>query len=73
MAKVTLSFECPEELEEMLASIHGMDWRLLVIELDQLARSYVKYGSRFKTADEAFEHIREFIRDTAYSRNLTLP
>ena len=41
--KAILEFELPEDKENFDASAKGMDWALLVLDIDQFIRNKIKY------------------------------
>ena len=41
--KAILEFELPEDREEYVAASRGMEWALLVLDIDQFIRNKIKY------------------------------
>jgi len=41
--KAILEFKLPEDKEEYAAASRGMDWALLVLDIDQFIRNKIKY------------------------------
>jgi hypothetical protein len=81
MPKATLTYDLPEEREEFNAAAHGQDWTLLVGHLDGELRSALKYGplpgkdggvEPIKTAEEAFEWVRDRLRSLASDYNVEI-
>jgi hypothetical protein len=70
MPKVSIEFDCPEENEELMAALHGFDYKILLGDVSQWARSAQKHGHEFKTADEVIDHIRRLILDGCIARNI---
>jgi len=72
--KATLEFNLPEEEEEHLDAIHGTDWKLVVWDLDQLLRSYIKYGTDQceDNKDSAFLKIRDELHSIIENKRLVL-
>ena len=61
-----LEFELPEDKEEYDAASKGMDWAILVWDIDQSIRSLAKNlesENEYKTGEQALEHIREKLHD----------
>lgn len=61
--KAILEFDLPEDRTEFNLQSHGTDWALVVWDLDQELRKYLKYGHEFKTAAEALERTRAMLRE----------
>jgi len=61
MPKVTITFNIPEEENELKLAQRGKDYYCVIHQTLQEIRSYLKYGHQFKTADEALEKIREIL------------
>uniref|UniRef100_A0A6H1Z9H7 Uncharacterized protein n=1 Tax=viral metagenome TaxID=1070528 RepID=A0A6H1Z9H7_9ZZZZ len=59
--------KCEEEL-----TFRGIDWALTVWDLDNELRGKLKYGHKFKNADESLLWVRELLRDILENRNLSL-
>ena len=57
--KAILEFNLPEEEEQFNVASKGMDWALIVWELDQTLRNKLKYG-----APTHHVHLLEELRDT---------
>ena len=70
--KATLEFELPEEEEDLQHALHALDWALVVWDLDQDLRSYLKHGNDFKSVDEALEVVRERLYDLLEKYNISL-
>ena len=41
--KAILEFELPEDREEYVAASRGMEWALLVLDIDQFIQNKIKY------------------------------
>jgi len=63
MPKVTITFNLPEEENELKLAQRGKDYFCIIFETLQEIRSYLKYGHEFKDADEALEKIRETLSE----------
>ena len=57
--KSILEFNLPEEEEQFNVASKGMDWALIVWDIDQLLRNKLKYG-----APTHHVHLLEELRDT---------
>ena len=69
-----LKFNLPEEEEQFNAANKGMDWAVLVWDIDQSIRSLLRYHpEEYKTGAEALEHIREELRDFMEEKGLQFP
>jgi len=72
--KAILEFNLPEEEEQFNITNKGMDWALLAVDLDQSIRSLLKYHpEKYKTGEQAFEHIRSELHDMMAERGLVFP
>jgi len=68
--KATLQFNLPEDAHDFKQSCKGVEWSLMVYELDQWAREIQKYTEKNTlTADE----LREKIRELMYESGLEMP
>jgi len=57
-----LFFYFPEGRCEHDIAVHAMDWALTVQDLDNDLRNLLKYGHKTKSADAAFEYVRDQLR-----------
>jgi len=72
--KATLEFNLPNDNEEYIIASKSMDWALLVWDVDQLIRSLLKYDpSKFKTSEQALEHLRKKIHNLMEEKGLQFP
>lgn len=46
MAKVTLTFDLPEERTELFDALNGFRWKFVAMELDEWLRQKIKYEDR---------------------------
>ena len=60
--KAILEFELPEDKENFDASAKGMDWALLVWDIDQFIRNKIKY-------EQDKYGIFQLVRDRLYFNN----
>jgi hypothetical protein len=72
MPKVSLQFDCPEENEELMTALHGIDYKIILGDISQWARSAQKHGHNFKTADEVIEYVRELIIEGCLERRVDI-
>jgi hypothetical protein len=56
-----LKFQLPEEQEEYEITCRARDYHGVLWDVDNILRNYLKYGHKFKDADEALEDIRSQI------------
>ena len=68
--KAILEFKLPEDKEEYDAASRGMDWALLVLDIDQFIRNKIKY-------EQDKDGILQLVRDRLYfnmeEKGLTYP
>ena len=57
--KVILEFNLPEDKEEYDTASKGMDWALLVLDIDQFIRNKIKY-------EQDKDGILQLVRDRLY-------
>jgi hypothetical protein len=73
MGKVTIEFDSNEEATDIKDALDGYKWRGAVWEIDQFLRGELKYGENVpKDVQDAYEKLREKIRDILHSAELTL-
>ena len=71
--KATLEFNLPEDEEQLFAANKGMDWALVVWDIDQLLRNKLKHGVIFPNTREELEIIRKTLNDMLVDRGLNYP
>jgi hypothetical protein len=71
--KAILEFNLPEDEEQYLTSLHGMEWALMVWELDSLCRDSIKHLNQYETPDEVFQGIRDYILEMMQDRGVKFP
>ena len=71
--KAILEFELPRDKENFDAAAKGMDWALVVWEIDQLLRNKLKHGELFPNTRETLEKIRDTLNDMLVDKGLTYP
>ena len=57
--KTILEFKLPEDKEEFDTALKGMDWALLVLDIDQFIRNKIKY-------EQDKDGILQLVRDRLY-------
>ena len=63
MPKVKIEFNLPEEKQDLKLAQRGNHYFSIIFHTLQEIRSYLKYGHKFKTIDEALEKIREILSE----------
>jgi hypothetical protein len=61
--KAVLEFTLPMEAAEHHAALHGMAYKSGLDSIRMELRGLTKHGHKFKTADQALEHINKFVID----------
>jgi hypothetical protein len=72
MPEMILKFQLPEEECEANLAKAGNKWACIVSEIDGELRRFLKHGHKFKTPDEALQHIRDVLWDEMQENNLSL-
>ena len=70
--EATLKFNLPEEQSECDIAFHAMDFALAIQDLDNELRGWLKYGHKFKNADEALEKIRDVLHESLKDNGVSL-
>ena len=71
--KAILEFELPVDKENFDASIKGMDWALVVWEIDHLLRNKLKYEEHVHDTRKTLEEIRKTLNEMLIDRGLKYP
>ena len=71
--KAILEFNLPEDKEEFDTASKGMDWALVVWDIDQLLRKKLKYGNLLPNTTAELEEIRDTLNEMLADRGLTYP
>ena len=71
--KAILEFELPRDGENFDASAKGMDWAIVVWDMDQLLRNMLKYGHEYKDADTALQQVKDTLNEMLIDRGLQYP
>ena len=73
MGEIILKFDSIEEAEDARTALDGYKWKLAMWDLDQHLRSEVKYNENISgETDDAYEAVREKIREILGSYNINL-
>lgn len=70
--KAILTFNLPEDDCDFRLASTALQWALVVQDLDNELRKYLKYSHTFKTADEAIESIRDKLFNLLEFRGVSL-
>lgn len=68
--KVTLSFDLPEERDNLDCALKGNDYKIIINDLDQLLRSKLKYETLSEEVHLALTDVRRCLHDLKLERNL---
>ena len=72
--KAKLTFNLPEDQEQFNAATKAMEWALLVWDLDQQCRDWVKYDNHnFKDIQETLQGVRRIIYEAMNEKGVTFP
>ena len=71
--KATLQFNLPEEKEQFSTANRGMDWALVVWDINELLRKKLKYEEHVHDTRVAIEDLRKTINDILTDRGLKYP
>ena len=72
--KAKLTFNLPEDQEQFNAATKAMEWALLVWDLDQQCRDWVKYDNHnFKDIQETLQGVRRIIYEAMIEKGVTIP
>ena len=71
--KATLQFNLPEEKEQFSTANRGMDWALVVWEIDQLLRNKLKYEEHVHDTRKVLEEFRKTLNEMLTDRGLKYP
>lgn len=64
--KATLEFNLPEDHADHLAAVHGMDWKLVAWNMQQILMRVTKHEIP-TTAEQMLEHLMTTIEDKGLS------
>ena len=71
--KAILEFELPKDKENFDVASKGMDWALVVWDMDQIMHKKVKYAELTIEARSAIEQLRLTMSDMLINRGLLYP
>jgi len=71
--KAILEFELPEDKKNFDAASRGMDWALVVWDMDQIMHKKVKYAELTDDSRLAIEELRLTMSDMLINRGLLYP
>ena len=72
--KAKLTFNLPEDQEEFNAATKAMECALLLWDLDQQCRDWVKYDNHnFKDIQETLQGVRRIIYEAMIEKGVTFP
>ena len=71
--KAILEFELPEDKEHFDVASRGMDWALVVWEMDQIMHKKIKYAELTDDSRLAIEELRLTMSDMLINRGLLYP
>ena len=71
--KAILEFELPEDKENFDAASRGMDWALVVWDMDQIMHKKVKYEELSDDSRLVIEDLRLTMSDMLINRGLLYP
>ncbi len=65
MGKVTIEFDTIEEAEEIQDALNGYKWKMIIWDMDQELRKYLKYDETLDAKSyKTVEKLREFLNET---------
>ena len=68
--KTILEFNLPEDKEEFDTALKGMDWALLVLDIDQFIRNKIKYE---QDKDGVLQLVRDRLHFNMEEKGLQFP
>ena len=71
--KAILEFELPADKENFDASAKGMDWAIVVWDMDQLLRNMLKYEEHVHDTRKTLEEIRKTLNEMLNDKGLQYP
>jgi hypothetical protein len=70
--KAILEFNLPEEQREFEIANQSTDMLCIIGNLEDTLRSYLKYGHKFKTPEEALEAVRARLHEEINLRRVNI-
>ncbi len=71
--KAILEFELPEDKEQFDVATRGMDWALVVWDMDQIMHKKIKYAELSDDSRLVIEELRLTMSDMLINRGLLYP
>ena len=71
--KAILEFNLPEDEEQFDVASRGMDWALIVWDIDQLLRKKLKYEEHVRDTRNTLEELRKTLNDMLADKGLKYP
>ena len=72
--KAKLEFNLPEDEEQFNAASKAMDWALLVWDIDQQCRDWIKYDiHNFESVEDTIQGIRVMIQEIMDEKGVQFP
>ena len=68
----TLTFQLPEEADDLDLARKGSDWRIVVEDLDAYLRGRLKHEDLAPDADKALDEARQRLHEFVAERGLSL-
>ena len=67
-----LFFSLPEEQSAHLAAVHGLDWALVALDMDDYLRGRLKYDTLTEDVSKELEHLRDILRELMDNHGVNL-
>ena len=72
--KAKLEFNLPEDKDEFNVASKAMDWALIVWDIEQQCRDWIKYENHeFKTIEEALQGVRDMVQEVMDENGVQFP
>jgi len=71
--KAILEFNLPEDEEQFDVASRGVDWALIVWDIDQLLRKKLKYEEHVRDTRNTLEELRKTLNDMLADKGLKYP
>ena len=73
MAEGILKYNLPEERNEFNVALHGLDFYLALMDVDNELRNILKHDveTKLETPEDALEYVRELIREKMNDRSVS--
>ena len=70
--KATLEFNLPEETNEHRAAVQALDWKYVVVDMDEYFRSQLKYQELHVEVDKALRAARVYLSERCNDNNVNI-